>query len=157
MTAEINPRILHGLAGLESVLGQEAGVSPWTLVTQERIDAFAQATGDNQWIHVDPERAAKESPFKGTIAHGFFTLALAPALLSEIVRVEGVRLAVNYGLNRVRFTGHVPVNRRVRMRASLQELEKTQHGAKVTLLLVFELENQPKPVCVMENVVIFYF
>ena len=115
-------RTITGLDELKQAEGEDLGTSDWHEVTQEAIDAFADVTGDHQWIHVDPERA-KETPFGGTIAHGYYTLSLAPALNEQIFALEGFAFAVNYGLNKVRFPAPLPVGSRVRMRAKLKRLE----------------------------------
>ena len=130
-------------------------MSHWHEVTQQAIDAFADATGDHQWIHVDPERA-KETPFGGTIAHGYYTLSLAPALTAEVFAMDGFAFAINYGLNKVRFPAPVPVDSKVRMRAKLAELEEIQGGAQKVVELTFEREGGDKPVCVAQSVVRVY-
>ena len=140
---------LRGLDGIREACGQELGVSDWYDVTQERIDAFAEARGDHQWIHVDPERA-RNTPFGGTIAHGYYTLSLAPKFTDEVMRLQGFAYAVNYGLNRVRFPAPLPVGGKVRMTAKLAGLEEIPGGAEMTLELTFEREGGDKPVCVAE-------
>jgi acyl dehydratase len=141
---------LTGLEEIKSHVGEELGVSDWHLVTQERIDRFAEVTGDDQWIHVDPERA-RESPFGGTIAHGYYTLSLAPRFSYDMFRFEGFAFGVNYGLNRVRFPAPLPVGDRVRMRAKLIALEEITGGAQLVTELTFEREGAEKPVCVAES------
>jgi acyl dehydratase len=143
------PTVVLGLAGLSSLVGSELGTSDWHEVTQSQVDAFADATGDHQWIHVDPERAAK-SPFGSTIAHGYLTLALVPALLAEAVRVEGISMGVNYGANRIRFPSPVPVGSRLRLRARLDALDEVQGGAQGTLSITMEREGSEKPAMVAE-------
>ena len=141
------------LTGLEEVkehVGKELGVSDWHLVTQEKIDQFAAVTGDDQWIHIDPERA-KQSPFGGTIAHGYYTLSLTPRFSYDMFKVEGFAFGVNYGLNRVRFPAPMPVGDKVRMRAKLAALEEIPGGAQITTELTFEREGSDKPVCVAES------
>jgi acyl dehydratase len=149
-------KTISGLEELSHYVGKEIGVSDWLKITQERINAFAEATGDYQWIHVDVERAKKESPYKVPVAHGFLTLSLAPKFINEVYRVEGIKLRVNYGLNKVRFTGPVPAESRIRMRITLGEFEKTDSGAKTIMKLTFEREGQEKPVCVAESVTLWY-
>jgi acyl dehydratase len=127
------------------------GVSGWHEVTQEQINLFAQATGDHQWIHVDPERAARESPYGRAIAHGFLTLSLIPALRAEIVEVVKKRMTINYGLNKVRFPAAVPVGSRVRMRAFLSAVEDVKGGVQATWTFTIEVEGQDKPACVAES------
>ena len=141
---------LNGLDEVKGHIGQELGVSDWHLVTQELIDEFARVTGDDQWIHIDPQRA-KESPFGGTIAHGYYTLSLAPRFSYDMFKFEGFAFGVNYGLNRVRFPAPMPVGKRVRMRAKLAALEDIPGGAQLTTELTFECEGADKPVCVAES------
>jgi acyl dehydratase len=148
-------RTITGLDGLRQAEGEVLGTSEWHEVTQKDIDAFADATGDHQWIHVDPERA-KDTPFGGTIAHGYYTLSLAPMLTDEIFAMDGFAFAVNYGLNRVRFPAPVPVNSKVRATAKVAKLEEVPGGAQMTLELTFEREGGEKPVCVAESLVRVY-
>jgi acyl dehydratase len=149
-------RTVNGLDGLKSLVGQEIGISDWHLVTQEEINLFADATHDHQWIHVDPERCKRESPFGAPIAHGYYTLSLAPALLAQVLRVQGVRMGVNYGLNRMRLPSPVPVGSRVRLRATINGFEPIQGGASGTIGLTFEIEGQQKPACVAEAIYRYY-
>ncbi len=146
---------LTGLDEVRAHVGQELGVSRWHEVTQAAIDAFAEVTGDHQWIHVDPERA-KDTPFGGTIAHGYYTLSLAPMFSYEMFALEGFAFGVNYGLNRVRFPAPLPVGSRVRMRATLQNVEEITGGAQITTVLTFETEGGQKPVCVAESLARVY-
>ncbi len=141
---------LTGLDEVREHVGKELGVSDWHLVTQEKIDAFAEVTGDDQWIHIDRERA-KDSPFGGTIAHGYYTLSLAPRFSYDMFKFEGFAFGVNYGLNRVRFPAPMPVGERVRMRAVLKSVEDIPGGAQLTSELTFEREGGEKPVCVAET------
>jgi acyl dehydratase len=136
-------------------MGTELGVTDWHEVTQAEVDAFADATGDHQWIHVDPERAAR-SPLGGTIAHGLFTLSLAPAMTSALLSFEGFAFALNYGYNRVRFPAPLPVGSRVRMRAKLAAVEDIAGGAQITIVQTFEREGEDKPVCVAESLARVY-
>jgi acyl dehydratase len=140
---------------LADQVGSELGVSDWQVVTQDQVNLFADATGDHQWIHVDPERA-RSGPFGQTIAHGFLTLALLPALLHDLALVDGYRLAVNYGLNRVRFPAPVPVGARIRARAILKVAEAVAGGTQVVLESTVEVEGQDKPGCVAETVTRYY-
>ena len=140
---------------LADLVGSELGVSDWQVVTQDQVNLFADATGDHQWIHVDPERA-RSGPFGQTIAHGFLTLALLPALLHDLALVDGYRLAVNYGLNRVRFPAPVPVGARIRARAILKAAEAVAGGTQVVLESTVEVEGQDKPGCVAETVTRYY-
>jgi acyl dehydratase len=148
-------RTITGLDELKQAAGEELGVSDWHRITQADIDAFAEVTGDHQWIHVDPERA-KDTPFGGTIAHGYFTLSLAPRFNEQIMKMEGFAMAINYGLNKVRFPAPVPVDSQVRMRARLAELSDIPGGAQMVMELTFEREGGDKPVCVAESVVRVY-
>jgi acyl dehydratase len=141
---------LTGLDEIKDHVGKELGVSEWHLVTQEKIDEFAQVTGDDQWIHIDPERA-RESPFGGTIAHGYYTLSLAPRFSYDMFKFEGIAFGVNYGLNRVRFPAPMPVGGKLRMRAKLASIEEIPGGAQLTTELTFEREGADKPVCVAES------
>ena len=146
---------LNGIDDIKARTGQELGVSDWIEVTQADINAFADATGDHQWIHVDPERA-KDTPFGGTIAHGYYTLSLAPRFSYEIYTIEGVAFALNYGLNRVRFISPVPVNSRVRMRAAIASVEDIPGGVQLANTLTFEREGGERPVCVAESLTRLY-
>lgn len=146
---------LTGLDEVRAHVGKELGVSDWHLVSQEKIDEFAEVTGDDQWIHVDRERA-KESPFGGTIAHGYYTLSLAPRFSYDMFKFEGFAFGVNYGLNRVRFPAPMPVGQRVRMRATLKAVEEIPGGAQLTSELTFEREGGEKPVCVAESLARVY-
>ena len=142
-------------AELPSLAGQEIGSSEWHELTQEQVNQFAQATGDHQWIHVDVERA-KAGPFGGPIAHGFLTLSLIPMLMSEVMRVEGVKMGVNYGLNRLRFPAPVPVGSKLRATSRLVKVEEVQGGYQVVNEITVEVEGGGKPVCVAEMVTRYY-
>jgi acyl dehydratase len=144
-------RVLNGIGELQTLVGKELGASAWHEITQERVNAFADVTGDHQWIHVDPERAAA-GPFGGTIAHGYLTLSMLPALMSEVWRVEGVRMGINYGLNRVRFPSPVPVGSRVRVVGRLQEISPVEGGVQGVVEATVELEGGAKPAAVAETV-----
>jgi acyl dehydratase len=143
------------LADLEALVGKDVGTSDWFNVTQEQIDLFAQATGDHQWIHVDPVRAAA-GPFGTTIAHGFLTLSLVPKLSEATFTIDDVTMGVNYGLNRVRFTAPVPSGSRVRGRFRLLEYKALAGGAQLTMEAILEREGGDKPVCVAETVSLRY-
>jgi acyl dehydratase len=144
-------RTIEGVEQLRSLVGQEVGTSDWLEVTQDMIDAFAQVTGDHQWIHVERERAARESPFGTTIAHGFLTLSLVTRLHSQAVRVAGERkMGINYGLNRVRFPNPVRAGSRIRSRSAVRSVEDFDGGVQVTWLVTVELEGQEKPALVAE-------
>jgi acyl dehydratase len=136
-------------------VGQHLGWTDWREITQDRVDGFADATDDHQWIHVDRERAAA-GPFGGTIAHGYLTLALVAPALAELVHVEGISMGVNYGLDRVRFPAPVPVGSRIRAGAELAELTEVAGGVQAKLVVTFEIENGEKPACVAEVLVRFY-
>jgi acyl dehydratase len=148
-------RTISGLDELKQAEGQDLGTSDWHEVTQDAIDAFADVTGDHQWIHVDPERA-KETPFGGTIAHGYYTLSLAPMFTGQIFSLDGFAFAVNYGLNKVRFPAPLPVGSRVRMHARLAALDPIPGGAQITVEVTFEREGGEKPVCVAESLARVY-
>ena len=153
----MTPTIVPSIAALKGLLGQKLGTSDWTTVSQKQIDAFAEATGDHQWIHVDVERAKRESPFKQPIAHGYLTIALAPVLLPQVVRVEGVRMAVNYGLESMRLPAPVPSGARVRMSAELKDVrEMPGGGARATFGLAFEVEGGGKPACIADAIYVYY-
>jgi len=146
---------LSGIDEVRANVGKELGVSDWHEVTQEAINQFADVTGDHQWIHVDVERA-KETPFGGTIAHGYYTLALAPMFSYELFTFEGFAFALNYGVNKVRFPAPLPVGSKVRMRAVLSEVQDIPGGIQVQTTLTFEREGGEKPVCVAETLMRAY-
>ena len=143
--------VFASLDELRKAAGTSLGYTDWMEVDQARIDTFADATGDHQWIHVDPERAAA-GPFGTTIAHGYLTLSLLPALTAGMVRVEGARMGVNYGLNRVRFPAPVPSGSRVRALVEVVEVTEIDGGAQVVATITVEREGGDKPVCVAETV-----
>ena len=149
--------IIDGIPAFREKVGQEVVVSDWIEITQQRIDEFAQATGDFQWIHVDVARAEKESLYGTTIAHGFLTLSLLPCFLVEAIEMRGLRMGVNYGLNRVRFTGPVPSGSRVRARFVLAAVEDIQGGVQLTWNVSVEREGGDKPVLVAEWLTRRYF
>jgi acyl dehydratase len=144
------------LAHLREHVGREVGTSDWVVVTQERINAFADATGDHQWIHVDAERAAVESPYGTTIAHGFLTLSLISALMRNALSVGGVGITINYGLNRVRFVSAVPAGAHIRGRIALVEVHDTGDGAQATWRVTVERESAEKPCLIADWVVRYY-
>jgi acyl dehydratase len=137
-------------------VGQELAVSNWLEVSQDRINAFADATDDHQWIHIDPVRAATESPFRTTIAHGFLTLSLLSTLLRDAMQFSGLRMAINYGLNRVRFMSPVLAGSRIRARVTLQTVEDIVGGVQATWMVTIERDNGDKPACIAEWVVRYY-
>jgi acyl dehydratase len=144
------------LAELPALKGQELGTSDWVEVTQDRVDTFADATDDHQWIHVDPERATRESPFGGPIGHGYLTLSLLIPLWSEVLTVTDTAMAVNYGLNKVRFPAPVPVGSKLRLTATLTDVEEVKGGLQLTVAAVIEREGGDKPVCIAEPVFRLY-
>jgi len=144
------PRVFTSTDELTAAVGEELGVSDWLEIDQKRIDLFADATGDHQWIHVDPERA-KDGPFGTTIAHGYLTLSLLPALVPQVMRVEGMQMGVNYGVNKVRFPATVPVGSRVRARVELADVAEAGGGVQVAAKVTVEREGGEKPVCVAET------
>jgi len=149
---------IQGLEALKAAVGQEAGVTDWYMVTQEMIDRFADATGDHQWIHIDRERAARESPFKTTVAHGFFTLSLLPMLLKQAVTVDvGAKLSVNYGFNRLRFVSPVPSNARIRVRVTPNAVKDVEGGVEIVWGIVVEVEGAAKPAVVADWLGRLYF
>jgi acyl dehydratase len=143
------PRIIP-VDQLSQFVGQELGTSSWHLVTQEEVNQFAEATHDTYWIHTDPERARKESPFKTTIAHGFYTLSLCAHMIQQVLKVEGAKITVNYGANRVRYPAPVPVGSQIRGRVTLSKVEKVEGGLQVTVTVTIEREGEAKPACVAE-------
>jgi acyl dehydratase len=145
----VTKRYYATLAELEPLVGQEIGVSDWVTIDQHRIDLFADATGDRQWIHVDPARAAA-GPFGATIAHGYLTLSLLPQLVASAIELGDVGMGVNYGLNRVRFTAPVPVDSRLRARFRLLSYEAIEGGAQLAIEATIERDGADKPVCVAE-------
>ena len=140
------------IAELPSLKGQELGTSDWIEITQERVNTFADATGDHQWIHIDVERAKAESPFGGPIAHGYLTLSLIPSLLPQIVEIQGFRMGVNYGTEKVRFPSPVPVGSRVRAGATLDSATPFDGGVQVNLTVTVEVEGGSKPAMVATTV-----
>ena len=143
------------LADLKGLVGQEIAVSDWVTITQDRIDQFAEATGDHQWIHVDVDRA-RDSPFKSTIAHGFLTLSLLPLFSGECIRMPSVKMGVNYGTNKVRFTNPVPVGAEIRAGATVASVETIPGGVQVALDVMVEVKDAVKPSCVAQVVFRYY-
>jgi len=150
-------RTINGIAELQTLVGEEIGASDWFEVTQSRINAFADATEDHQWIHLDTERARTDSPFGSTIAHGFLSLSLLPHLAAQAYRVQGdFKMGINYGLNRLRFVSPVPSGSRVRARFTLQSVEDVPGGSQLTLVATVEIEGGQKPALVAEWLVHYY-
>jgi acyl dehydratase len=151
------PLVIKNPQSLKEFVGREIGATEWFPVTQERIEQFAEATEDRQWIHLDRARARKESPYGDTIAHGFLTLSLLSHLMKEAIQVQGgVHLAVNYGLNRVRFPAAVRADSRIRARIALLELKELSDAVEATYSVTVENEGSAKPVCVAEWIVRYY-
>ncbi|HZU80522.1 MAG TPA: MaoC family dehydratase [Acidimicrobiales bacterium] len=146
---------VQGIEAFHKLVGTHIGYSEWLLIDQERVNLFADATGDHQWIHVDPERA-KEGPFGGAIAHGYLTLSLAPVLLQQVLKVEGMKFGVNYGCNKVRFPSPVMVGSKLRQGVKVMSVEDVTGGVQVTYEMTLETEGASKPNCVAE-VVYRYF
>lgn len=146
---------IESIEAFQAMVGQHLGYSEYRDITQEQVNLFADATGDHQWIHVDPERA-KSGPFGGPIAHGYLTLALLPVLLGEIVHVKGVSMGVNYGANKVRFPAPVPVGSQVRAGASVATIEEVAGGIQVALDVTIEVKDAAKPSCVAQIVFRYY-
>ena len=150
-------RTIEGLEELKTLVGNEVSTSDWFEVTQSRIDAFADATEDHQWIHIDAERAKTDSPFKATIAHGFLTLSLLPHLSAQALKVQGdFKMGINYGLNRLRFVSPVPAGSRIRARFTLHAVEDVQGGVQLTWSVTVEIEGGQRPALVAEWLVRYY-
>ncbi len=149
------PTVFNTPAELKSAVGKHLGYSDWLMVTQERIDQFADATGDHQWIHVDPERA-KTGPFGACIAHGYLTLSLVNMFLPQIVDVRGIRMGVNYGCDKVRFPAPVRVGSRIRGRGELIGVEDVRGGVQATIRVTVEIEGSDRPACVVDTISRFY-
>jgi acyl dehydratase len=143
-------------ADIKSFVGKEIGVSDWHTVSQKDVNSFADVTHDHQWIHIDAERAKKESPYKTTIAHGYFTLSLIPHLMAQVWKVKGVKMGVNYGLNKLRFPAPVPVGSKVRARAKLANVEDVKGGVQVTTEVTIEVDGNDKPAAVAETLSRYY-
>lgn len=146
---------VESIEAFKGLIGTHLGYSDYKTVTQEEVNLFADATGDHQWIHVDPERA-KEGPFGGPIAHGYLTLSLIPVLMGQVVRTNGVRMGVNYGTNKVRFPAPVPVGAEIRLGAAVAEVEDVPGGIQVALDVTIEVKDAPKPSCVAQVVFRYY-
>ena len=146
-------REFNGIAEVEAAIGENLGTSEWTEITQESVNLFADATGDHQWIHVDPEKA-KDGPFGGTIVHGFLTLSLLPKFGWEIYTISGMAMMINYGLNKVRFPAVVPVGSKVRASITLDKLEQKSSGYQLTTTTTVEAEGVDRPVCIAESLMV---
>ncbi len=147
------PTTVDGIEGVKSLVGQEVGPTDWVEITQDMVNLFADATGDHQWIHVDVERAKKESPFGGPIAHGYLTLSLIPRFLPQLTQFTGFGMGVNYGLEKVRFPSPVPVGAKLRAKAVVDEVTDIKGGIQVLTTVTFEVEGSTKPACVAASVV----
>ncbi|MEV5612971.1 MaoC family dehydratase [Streptomyces sp. NPDC052225] len=149
------PRVFKDVDELKGAVGEQLGYSDWVEIEQARIDRFAEATGDHQWIHVDPERA-KEGPFGTTIAHGYLTLSLLPLFGPQLLSVEGMKMGVNYGTNKVRFPAPVPVGSRLRATAKITSVDDVPGGVQLSVAFTVERDGGDKPVCVAESVSRYY-
>ncbi|GGQ27396.1 MaoC family dehydratase [Streptosporangium pseudovulgare] len=147
-------RIFSNVMELKAARGEHLGHTEWRPVTQERVDGFADATDDHQWIHVDPERA-KDGPFGTTIAHGYLSLALLPSFMAELVRVDGLAMGINYGLDKVRFPAPVPVGARIRAGAELLDVKGTPAGYLAKVRMTVEVEGGKRPACVAETLSLY--
>jgi acyl dehydratase len=145
------PTVFHSLDDLRGATGTHLGWTEWVDISQQRVDLFANATGDHQWIHVDVAKATAESPFGGPIAHGYLTLALSNLFLPQLLEVPGASAGVNYGTGRVRFPAPVPVGSRVRGGAEIATVEEIAGGLQTTITITIEVEGSPKPACVIES------
>lgn len=143
-------RSISGVSDLQALIKQEVAVSNWVHIGQDRIDAFADATADHQWIHVDPERCMRESPYRTTVAHGFLTLSLISGMFDSALRFDGARMIINYGLNKVRFPAPVPVDSRVRARFTLESVTPFDAGVQMAWSVTMERDGGDRPVCVAE-------
>lgn len=150
-------KIFTDIQSIKNEIGKEVSVSDWFEITQERINAFADATGDHQWIHIDPVRAKEESPFKKTIAHGYFTLSLIAKFSGECIGNNNTKMAINYGSNKVRFPSPVLVGSKIRAHFQLDCLEEIEGGVQVQWIITIEIEGQNKPACVAETLTRWYY
>jgi len=149
--APVSPKVYDGIAAFEAHTGEHLGYSNWRQVTQKEIDLFAEATGDDQWIHVDPEKAAA-GPYGSTIAHGYLTLSLVPVLVKQIYKVTGLSMQVNYGVDKLRFPAPVPVDSRIRAGAELIKVDRNDKGGRATVRVTVEVEGSDRPACVVDTI-----
>lgn len=156
MSAAGSPLIVHGIDALTSAIGRPLGPTGWVTIGQSRIDAFAEATEDRQWIHIDAERA-RQTPFGTTIAHGYLTLSLTSLFLPQLIQVQGVGMAINYGLDRVRFPTPVRSGCRIRARGEIQAVDSVSEGAQVVVRVTVEVEGSDRPACVADTITRFVF
>ena len=147
--SRLKPRPITSVSDLQGLIGAGLDPSPWLTVTQEQVNAFAEATLDRQWIHIDQQRAAA-GPYGGTVAHGYLVMSLGPHLLREVLDLSALRAGINYGLNKLRFPAPTPVGCRIRLRIAVLAVEEVKDGARVTMQYTFEREGEDKPVCVAE-------
>jgi acyl dehydratase len=153
----MKPIVFQDFSAFKSIVGKDLPEGEWYTVTQQMINDFANATLDKQWIHVDEKRAAKESPFKRTVAHGFMSVAMISKMLEQAFTIKSVKMGLNYGLNKVRFPNLVPVNSELRMLTSIKEIEElANNGIKVTFSCTIEIKGQKKPACVAEFLAALY-
>ncbi len=151
------PTVISHISALKTYVGKPLGTTDWHTVTQEQIDAFARATGDEQWLHVDVERAERESPFGGTIAHGYLTISLAPVLLPQLIQVENAARTVNFGIEKMRLPAPVPAGGRIRLSAEIKHVRDiTGGGARVTIALSFAVEGGRKPCCTADVIYVYF-
>jgi acyl dehydratase len=148
--------VFKNILEFKKMKGKELPISDWIIITQQMINDFANATLDRQWVHVDVERAKKESPYKTTIAHGFMSVALLSKFLGDLIVVESIKMGLNYGLNYVRFMNPVPVNSKLRLQSAVKEIEDHRNGIKVTFSCTVEISGQKKPACVAEFLALFF-
>ena len=142
--------VFDGVDAVRAAVGQHLGYSEWLEITQERVNLFADATGDHQWIHVDPERA-KDGPFGAAIAHGYLTVSLSNYFLPQVVDVQGISAGINYGVNKIRFPSPVPVGSKVRGGVELAAVEEVKGGIQTTMVITIEIEGQDRPACIIES------
>jgi acyl dehydratase len=151
VTTETSPVVLNGVDEVRAAVGRHFGYSDWLEITQDRVKLFAEATGDFQWIHVDVERAKKESPYGGPIAHGYLTMSLSNMLVPKVVRMDGFQMGINYGVDRVRFPAAVPVGARIRAGVEMLEVTDVPSGVQTRVQITMEVEGSEKPACVIES------
>ena len=151
----MSKRIMNGADELKSLVGEHLGYSPWVDITQEQVNMFAEATGDHQWIHVDPVKAA-EGPFGATIAHGYLTLSLANCFLPELIEVQQVSMGVNYGTEKIRFPSPVTVDSNIRATGEIIQVEENKGGYKATIRVTITAEGAERPACIVDTISIFY-
>ena len=154
MTTETSPVVLNGVDEVRASVGRHFGYSEWLEITQDRVNQFAEATGDHQWIHTDPQRAAK-GPFRGTIAHGYLTLSLAPVVISQVLEIRELTAALNYGLNRVRFPSPVRVGAQIRAAVTVMSAQQKTSGVESVFTLTYEIDGEDRPACIADVIVLY--